>query len=286
MSFPQRPLLFGPNGWLGSKLVELMCADATLARIDHPEEVRDAIDQYNPDMVINCAGIKGVPNIDWCSATPENQNLTWRANVYGPDNLARACRGRAMLVHLSTGCLFTGPSPHLDGRWREDDVPSPVNFYGRTKLAGETVILESGVESLIVRLRMPITSEPVPGNLITKLASYQQVIDVRNSVTVVPDFLQAIQQLVAQRCRGIYHVTNPGAVRHSEILAWYREVVDQSHTYTLREPDAIAELTAEPRSECVLDTSKLEQAGVCLPVAEESIKQCLVRYRNALARSL
>jgi dTDP-4-dehydrorhamnose reductase len=86
-----------------------------------------ALDQYEPAVVLNCAGATGRPNVDWCEA---NKTATFRSNTIGPMVLAEACQGRQIhFVHMGSGCVFYGPSGHLHGYtdlgWLENDHANP-----------------------------------------------------------------------------------------------------------------------------------------------------------------
>lgn len=92
------------------------------------EDRRRLLDRVEPDVVINCVGvIKQAPNL-------RNSVETVQANALLPHELAEECTSRgARLVHISTDCVFSGHR----GLYVEDDVPDPVDFYGRSKLLGE-----------------------------------------------------------------------------------------------------------------------------------------------------
>lgn len=81
-----------------------------------------------PDAVLNCIGI--VKQRDEAKQAVESI----RINALFPHELAEACRlAGSRLIHLSTDCVFSGAS----GPYTEDDVPDPVDLYGRSKLLGE-----------------------------------------------------------------------------------------------------------------------------------------------------
>lgn len=278
----KKVLVFGA-GWLGTKFSHYLQADLVKADITDPHRVTVMLDAYKPDTVLCAAGKTGRPNIDWCEATPENKWQTFRSNTLGPYVLGRACDRRGIpMVLLSSGCIFNGPSPGPDG-WTEDDVPNPVSLYGVTRAQGDKAAMMFK-SSLVVRLRMPVDDTPDPRNLITKLAGYRQVIDVINSVTVIPGLLEAVRALIDRGANGIYNVTNPGAVRHAEILEWYRRRVDPSHRYELVAPERISELAVAGRSNCILDTSKLRATGIVLPDARDAIRDCLRKYAQAMKK--
>jgi len=95
--------------------------------LDRPA-LRQFLLESRPDVVVNAVGvIKQVPTV-------VNTALTAEVNGLLPHVLAQACdEVGARLVHPSTDCVFSGRR----GAYDEDDVPDPVDFYGRSKLLGE-----------------------------------------------------------------------------------------------------------------------------------------------------
>jgi dTDP-4-dehydrorhamnose reductase len=90
--------------------------------------VRQLLADLRPDVVVNAVGvIKQLPTVADTALTAEINGLL-------PHVLAQACDDiGARLVHPSTDCVFSGRR----GAYDEDDVPDPVDFYGRSKLLGE-----------------------------------------------------------------------------------------------------------------------------------------------------
>ena len=92
------------------------------------DSVARAMDQTKPDAVVNCIGI--VKQRDEAKAAIPSI----RVNALFPHQLADLCQAQgARLIHLSTDCVFSGNRGH----YTEDDLPDPVDLYGRTKLLGE-----------------------------------------------------------------------------------------------------------------------------------------------------
>lgn len=272
-------LIFG-GGFLGERLAREL-PDAILSRVDITD--RDAVDgaifEARATAVVNCAGKTGRPNVDWCET---HREATWRSNVLGPLVLAEACEAAgAYLLHVGSGCVFYGPSPSPGG-WREDDPANPISYYSRSKYAAD-LLLAPRPDVAVVRIRMPVDAAPHPRNLITKLAGYAQVIDVENSVTVIDDLVAAMRSLVAKRATGVFHVTNPGTMRHRDLLARYRELVDPSHRCELiEEGELVARgLALAPRSNCVLASSRLEALGIHLRPIDVALTDVMARYAAA-----
>lgn len=267
-------LIFG-NGYLGNKFKEKI-KDAEIVSVDigNIGEVDRVLKEEKPDIVINCAGKTGKPNIDWCE---DNKEETMYSNIVGPLVLARECLEKGiLLVHLGSGCLYQGDN-NGDGFSEEDvpeirDIPS---FYSLTKFMSEYVLKQFPV--LQVRLRMPIDSEKNPRNFITKITNYEKVINEPNSMTSIDDFISTTITLAEKKKTGIYNVTNPGAITHKEILDMYRELVDHNFKYELIDTKDLN--TKAGRSNCILNTDKLENEGMDLPEIHEVMRSILKEYK-------
>jgi dTDP-4-dehydrorhamnose reductase len=276
-------LIFG-GGFLGHRFAALL-RDASLSTADITDAVavRAEIAKHRPRAIVNCAGKTGVPNVDWCESHPF---VTYRANVVGPLVLAaEAAAADVYLLHLGSGCVFYGPSP-TPGGWRETDHANPSAVYSRTKYAAD-LVLSTLPNVGIARLRMPIDDRPGPRNLITKLSGYAQVVDVQNSVTVIPDLARVVEGLIERRATGVFHATNPGVMRHSDLLELFVRLVDPAHRYDLiREEELVARgLAARPRSNCVLASPRLDALGLTMPPIDVSLRNAMETYARQVRRT-
>ena len=92
------------------------------------------LERTQPDWVIHCAALA---NLDACEADPL---LAKQLNTELPHTLAsHVARSGARLLHVSTDAVFDG----LRGDYTEEDVPSPVGVYSRTKYGGELAVAAS-----------------------------------------------------------------------------------------------------------------------------------------------
>jgi 3,5-epimerase/4-reductase len=277
-------LIFGrTEGWLARKFNNFL-EDSLISEVDITDlpAIRRELEETNPEIVINAAGITGRPNIDWCE---DHKLETVAVNVSGALNLELACGERNLYwVHLSSGCVFQGSGPYDKG-FMEEDRSAPPSFYSHTKHWTDEILKNFPV--LIIRLRLPIDNEPNPRNLIDKLAKYQRIIDSENSMTVIPDFLFATKKLIEKKRTGVYHVVNPGIMRPSEIMMLYREIVDPDHNFEIISGDDLYRmgLAKAVRSNCVLNTGKLEEEGIVLTPIQERIKEILYEYRENLNKN-
>jgi dTDP-4-dehydrorhamnose reductase len=143
-------LLTGKSGQLGSELHRLLPKMGEVIALERkdldlrdPEKIRRVMRDAKPQLVVNAAAYTAVD----AAETDEANALA--VNAEGPGLLAlEAKKIGAMLVHFSTDYVFDGlkRAPYL-----ETDPPNPVNVYGRTKLAGEQAIRNSGAAHLTFR---------------------------------------------------------------------------------------------------------------------------------------
>ncbi len=275
-------LIFG-KGMVGER-----CAgawpDAVLSdmRITSKEDALAEIRRHTPDAVLNAAGVTGKPNVDWCDV-PGNQHHTVAGNTLLPILLAQACADAGVyLLHIGSGCIFYGDSPHPDKLWRENDFGNPAPTYSRAKWAADLVL--STLQNVgIARIRMPLDHAPGPRNLIDKLAKYSKVIDVENSVTVVDDMVYVFRQLLEKKGQGIFHVTNPGTMKHRELLALYEELVDPSHKneWITAEELVTSGLASKLRSNNFMHSSRLEELGIRMRPVKEALRDTMEKYAKA-----
>src|SRR5687768_1613394 len=146
----ERILLVGNRGML-AHAVQRSLARRGLAHVGAARDVCDitdatsviqTFDRVKPTLVINCAAYTAVDRAE------QEEALATRVNGHGPGHLADACRDHgAILVHYSTDFVFNGRG---ERPYREDDKPDPVSAYGRSKLAGEVAIEQSGLADWLV----------------------------------------------------------------------------------------------------------------------------------------
>jgi dTDP-4-dehydrorhamnose reductase len=147
---PRRWLVTGASGQLGRSFAAL-AASERLEAVALPRAALDVADAgaveralaaHAPEVVFNCAAYTKV------DLAESRQDEARRANAEAPAVLARACAGRALLVHVSTEYVFRGDA----SRPIPEDAPThPLTSYGQSKLAGERAVAASGCEHLIVR---------------------------------------------------------------------------------------------------------------------------------------
>lgn len=165
------------------------------------------------DGIINASAYTAVDKAE------EEAELAHKVNSDGVEALAKHCSRHSLpLIHVSTDYVFAGSS---DKPYAPDDETNPINVYGKTKLAGENVILSSGANAGI--LRTSWVFDGVGNNFLTTMLRLRESRDELNVVADQigrPTFARHLAQacLIAllklrlspkKQCE-IYHVSGTG----------------------------------------------------------------------------
>ena len=221
-------LVTGGNGQLGCAL-RLASAESRHRYIFTDIEELDitsatAIEEFfcreKVDMVVNCAAYTAV------DLAEENEAKADEINHKAVALLAKACKQHnATLIHISTDYIFSG---NADKPYNENAEPAPLNAYGRTKLAGERAIAESGCESIILRTSW-LYSEfgknfvKTMRNLTATRSEIKVVADQIGTPTYAGDLAKAITYIIESGQSekvGVYHYSNMGE------CSWYEFAVE------------------------------------------------------------
>jgi dTDP-4-dehydrorhamnose reductase len=272
-----RMLVFGAKGYMGGQfLAKFPGAIPCDADIGDRAAVIDALEKNTPDIVLNAAGKTGRPNVDWCE---DHKEETLHSNVLGPIILLEECLSRnILLVHVSSGCIYSGDNG--GGGFTEEDAPNFAgSFYSRTKTWSDQIMRDFPVLNL--RIRMPFDGTGSPRSLITKISKYPKVLDSDNSITYVPDFLDATEKLITKRKTGTFNIVNEGAISPFRIMQLYKDIVDPAHTFEKLSEDKLGTVTKAGRSNCILSTAKLKGEGIALRPVEDAVREALQSIKNS-----
>jgi len=230
-------------------------------------------------VVVNCAGYVGKPNVDACELAKAD---CIEGNVLFPAMLSQLCADRGyQYVHISSGCIYGGYEKHFT----EEDAPNfdfqNGSFYSGTKALAEKVVIQNNPSSYIFRLRIPFDEYSCPRNYLTKLLTYDTLLDAENSLSHRGDFAKYSIQLIEQNVpKGIYNITNKGS-------ATTKDVVELIKKYNLSNKDfkffdnleSFGEEIVAPRSNCILDTAKIEQY-IKIRTATEALEEAISKYNG------
>lgn len=127
-----------------------------------------------------------------------------------------------------------------------------------------------------LRIRMPISEFSSQRNLINKISKYDKIIDIQNSVTFLKDFKNCVNFIIRERLTGIFHVTNPGTLSALDILNEYKKY--KHLDFSVISEKELDDLTIAKRSNCIINTEKLNNAGFFLTPVEEALKETMANY--------
>lgn len=215
-------LVTGSNGQLGMEMRRVaveMCqshefifTDVAELDITDASAVMQATDGVNA--IVNCAAYT---NVD---AAEDNESVAHLINATAAANLAAAAKSQgAILIHVSTDYVFGGGG----NTPRTEDMPTnPLGAYGRTKLAGEQAILDSGCRSVIIRTAWLYSIHgknfvKTMLGLMSARESLNVVFDQVGTPTYAGDLANAIGTILntAEPVEGVYHYSNEG------VCSWY-----------------------------------------------------------------
>ena len=292
-------LIYGSKGWIGEQFIEILSKNTNfnyhlgVSRVDDICNVRQEITKYSPTHIISLIGRthgsingKKYPTIDYLEQTGKLQENV-RDNLFSPLALAIICQQLNIhLTYLGTGCIFSYDNSHslnsLIG-FKEDDEPNFVgSSYSIVKGFTDRLMHLFPENVLNLRIRMPITKQYHPRNFITKITSYDKICSISNSMTILPDLLPLIPDMLLKNITGTFNFTNPGVISHNQILELYKEIVEPKfkwENFTIEEQRKI--LSSE-RSNNYLDTSKLQQLYPKIPNIQDSIRNILVEYKKTI----
>jgi dTDP-4-dehydrorhamnose reductase len=218
---PRRGALIpGGNGLLARCMKARLTASGwrvtapTRAELDITREadVQRLVEQMQPEVIINCAS---TGDVDRCEREPE---WAFAVNEAGPRHLARAARAfSAEMIHVSTDYVFDGAKA---GFYTQEDEPRPESVYGQSKLAGERAVRAECEQSYILRTSWLFGAGGK--NFGSRVLEYARtvprlkgVIDQTSIPTYAPDMAVRIEEILARKTYGLYHVTSTG------VTTWY-----------------------------------------------------------------
>ena len=226
----EKLVVFGGGGFVGGNLCtvalrqgwEVHIVDAavrpgvpdahwhTLDITDAPV-VRRLLAELRPAAVVDLAAVADVDRAE------KEQELARAVNVEAARTIASACNASgAYFQYFSSDAVFAGTA----SRYREEDPPQPVNYYGRTKAEGEKAVLQADPRAGIVRLSLALGFPVTAGNsffaaLETKLKAGQEVVAPSDEIRTPVDVLTlagCVLELVRLRYAGVIHIGSTDSI--------------------------------------------------------------------------
>jgi len=296
-------LLTGKNGQVGwelqralAPLGNVMAFDRREMDLADPDSIRKVIKEFRPDVIVNAAAYTAV---DKAESEPD---LAMAVNGVAPGILAEeAKRLNAVIIHFSTDYVFDGTKKTP---YSEEDIPNPLNVYGKTKLVGERAVQAGGAPYLILR-----TSWVYGARGRNFLLTILRLARERGELKIVDDqvgaptwgrlLAEVTSQIVAQffspLCRpaaqmadvsGIYNAVSAGSTSwHGfaiKILEGVSRRIIQSPPKLIPIPTSeYPLLAARPRNSCLSNEKLMRTYGLAIPAWDASLEFCLQEMAGA-----
>lgn len=215
-------LVTGSAGMLGKQLIQYLKKEGLESvgytkeqlNITNVEQLNEKISEVNPEIIINCAGYTKVDMAEL------EKDKAFILNALAPYHLSNICEKKNIyLVHISSDYVFSGEKSEP---YHPFDIPSPINYYGITKLYGEFYIKQSKCDYLIVRTSW--LYGPEGNNFVNKILN---ACEERDEISIVNDQFGAptsvftlckfLIKLIKLKAKGIFHITD----RVGNGISWF-----------------------------------------------------------------
>lgn len=255
--------------------------ETTLLDITDRNAVEQMVSEEQVGAIVNCAAWT---DVDACETDSVMAAKAERINALAPAILAQAMRDvNGLLVHISTDYVF-GLEPY-NTPCNEEQKGTPTGVYGHSKLRGEMVIRNSGVQYLILRTSwlyseygrnfcrtmMKLTAEKPQVNV---------VFDQTGTPTYALDLAQAITTILERESwrgnTGIYNYSNEGVCSWYDFAMTIRKMA--GHEACQINPCHSSEYPSPVKRPAysVLDKSKFKQTfHLSIPYWAESLLKCV-----------
>lgn len=272
-------ILFGSSGYLGADFFSTLSKRNIEVRAFSAATTSWAdllnIPTTENEVIINCAGYTGKPNVDACEVNKAN---TLRGNVLWAQKLTDFCILKNLqLLHISSGCIYDG---YKQNPYTEDDAPNftfdnlKASFYSGSKALAEEIVSQCK-KSWICRLRIPFDDQLNPRNYIIKILKYKKLLNLPNSISNKKEFINACIDIIQQQKEyGKYNITNSGAITAKEITEILKKYKVKKDFSFFEDEEEFNSLFGK-RSNCILSNSKLLGAGIHMSDVTESVERSI-----------
>jgi dTDP-4-dehydrorhamnose reductase len=245
------------------------------------QAVMDAVGSFKPSVIINAAAYT---NVDKAEIERE---IAYRVNATAAGHLADAANTfDAKLIHISTDYVFDGE----EGNYSEESLPSPINYYGKTKLAGENLVKSKIQNNAIIRTQILYGYAPKIKNnfalwVIEKLSVGESIHIVDDQVgnpTLADELAFAILKVCQKNVSGVFHVSGYETNSRFEFARKISEVFDLD--IDLVQPvksDELNQPAHRPKNSSFICLKAQTELGINMPSVVDSLS--LMKQQMKLA---
>jgi len=227
-----RIAILGGRGMLGSEMVRVSALDSSRLAfakfrpdfdITNYKQLEDVV--KSSSIVVNCAAYTDVDKAE------SEAERAYQVNAAAVGRLGAFAREAGVWVlHISTDFVFDGK---CERAYVETDAPNPINAYGKSKLAGEELLVESGCRHCIMRIEW--TYGLHGRNFVTKVVERAKtnnelkvVDDQIGSPTATTEAAKVICELLQKKPEGIFHFASAGYVSRYEMARFIFDKLNMS----------------------------------------------------------
>ena len=279
-------LVTGANGQLGWELgrlaksyptIKFVFVDRSQLDLAFPEAFEKMIHTIKPDCIVNTAAYTAVDKSETEKA------LAYTVNATAVQEFARISKALSIpFITYSTDYVFDGEATQPYATSTKVD---PVNFYGSTKAAGETLAKEANEDTIIIRTSWVFSSH---GNnfvktmmrLMKERESLNIVADQKGRPTYAKDLAMATMKLIesinaGKSIKGVYHFANMGETTWFDFAAKIKAIAGLDCALNPIETKDFPTPAKRP-AYSVLDTSNIEEAlSISIPHWEDALESCM-----------
>ena len=286
-------LITGSNGQLGSEIrdlyadyenIEFIFKDLPELDISDLDAVNSLIIDKKINTVINCAAYTAVDKAE------ENIELAERVNSIGVSNLVKVLdKVNGKLIHISTDYVFDGTNSHP---YKESDPVSPIGIYGKTKRAGELILINSKIDAIVIRTSWLYSS--FGNNFVKTMLGLGKV---KNSLNVISDqigtptyaknlakicleiLLISDSEKISKKGK-IYHYSDEGVASWYDFAVLIMELSELNCKINPILTKDYSTLAKRPHYS-VLNKEKIKSDfDIDIPHWKESLKECMIKLRQ------
>ncbi|MBK9249199.1 MAG: SDR family oxidoreductase [Ignavibacteria bacterium] len=239
-----------------------------------------------PTFTINCAA---VTDVDSCEI---DRKKTWNINVNLVETIARICKiTGSHFIHFSTDYVFDGAK----GPYFETDIPNPISYYGKSKLASENVCLTSDVISTIIRTTVVYGSSSYSHSdfvdwvikQLKKNIPFRVVTDQISNPTLTDDIAFTLIRIIDLHKKGIFNIAGFNWLSRFEFAQLIAQIFELDES--LIQPILTSELSQKakrPLKGGLLTLKAETELGVKFSTAEEGLRILKDQQINKLYQNL
>ena len=288
-----RVLITGSNGQLGSEIKDLAANYKKLDFVfkDLPEldicnfkALQAFLIDHKINVVINCAAYTAVDKAE------EDAEITERVNSTGVLNLVNALQTvNGKLIHISTDYVFNG-NHFLP--YKESDPVSPIGVYGETKRAGELSVINSDIDSIVIRTSWLYSS--YGNNFVKTMLRFGNekenlgvIFDQVGTPTYARDLAKTCLEILCENTSeniskngNLYHYSNEGVTSWYDFAISIMELGGKNCKVKPIQTKDYPTLSKRPHYS-VLDKSKIKtNFKIEIPYWRDSLKDCIEKIKN------